>query len=143
MFLGQHSAAIDDKGRVVLPSSFKKAMGEDAKDQVVLQMDPFEKCLRIYPSDSFKKEIGNMISGLNPKSPRDSKERIRFFANVMNAVIAENGRINIPGNYINYAGIKKGVVFVGMDEFILLWSEEEFTRWDRENPSYSQMLMQE
>ena len=142
MFLGQHSAALDDKGRVVLPSSFKRTMGELAKEQVVLQMDPFEKCLRIYTADSFKTEIDNMTSGLNPKSPKDSKERIRFFVNVMNVAVAENGRINIPANYIKYAGINKGVVFVGMNDFIHLWSEEEFNNWDNENPSYTQMLVQ-
>ena len=140
MFLGQHTAAIDDKGRVVLPATFKKAMVDLANEQIVLQMDPFEKCLRIYPLNSFVKEKDAMVSGLDPKNAIDSKERIRFFRNVMNVSIAENGRINIPGSYINYGEIKRGVVFVGMDDFIMLWSEEIYNSWDNENLSYTELL---
>ncbi len=47
-FTGTYHATIDDKGRFVLPSAFKKEMGELALEPVVIERNLFKNCLDIY-----------------------------------------------------------------------------------------------
>ena len=56
IFAGQYHATIDDKGRVVLPSAFKKAVGEMELDFVVVERNRRNKCLDIHTVDAWKKK---------------------------------------------------------------------------------------
>jgi len=56
MFIGEHIAKLDDKGRIVFPSSLKalaKREGE-AKLRFVLKKDLFSHCLEIYTYEEWE-----------------------------------------------------------------------------------------
>ena len=66
-FAGQYKATIDDKGRVVLPSAFKKAMGEMKLDFVVLERNRRSKCLDIHTVETWERDVEKFKAKLNPE----------------------------------------------------------------------------
>ncbi len=120
-FAGQYQATIDDKGRVVLPSAFKKAMGEMQLDFVVVERNRRSKCLDIHTVETWKKEVEKFRGKLNPETnPMHDKLLQLYFQNFVQIGVAANGRINIPNEFLEYANLKDKVTFLGMQTSIRL-----------------------
>lgn len=120
-FAGQYNATIDDKGRVVLPSAFKKAVGEMQLDFVVVERNRRSKCLDLHTVDTWKKEVERFRGKLNPETnPMHDKLLQLYFQNFVQVGVAANGRINIPNEFLEYANLKDKVTFIGMQTSIRL-----------------------
>lgn len=120
-FAGQYHATIDDKGRVVLPSAFKKAMGEMQLDFVVVERNRRSKCLDIHTVNTWKREVEKFREKLNPETnPMHDKLLQLYFQNFVQIGVAANGRINIPNDFLEYANLKDKVTFLGMQTSIRL-----------------------
>ncbi len=125
-FTATYNALIDDKGRVVLPASLKKEMGEEAELSVTIEKDIYVDCLNIYPASYWKVKKDDFESRLNPFDEEDQELREQFYENVVKIKMAPNGRINIPAEFMDYANLKKNVVFSGMGNLIRMWDAERF-----------------
>lgn len=127
-FSNQYNATIDDKGRVVLPAAYKREMGEDFERMVSVEIDPYEKCLNLYPASSWEKRIAFIKSRLNPNDPRQSRLLDKFYQNFVKVNVSENGRLNIPNTFMVRIGAVKDVVFTGQGDRIRLWDAEEYRK---------------
>jgi MraZ protein len=119
-FAGSHMATIDDKGRVVLPSSFKKELGELALESLVVEKNLHQACLDIHPEKYWKKRVEDFKSVLDPFDEDDDRLLQFFYQNFIKLTMAPNGRINIPATYLEHANLDKSVEFIGMGESIRL-----------------------
>lgn len=119
-FAGTYSATIDDKGRIVLPSSFKKELGELALESLVIEKNLHKACLDIHPEKYWRKRVEDFKSALDPFDEDDDKLLQFFYQNFIKVSLAPNGRINIPAAYLEYANLEKGAAFIGMGESIRL-----------------------
>lgn len=125
-FAGTHNATIDDKGRIVLPSAFKKELGELALESLVLEKNLHRQCLDIHPAKHWKERVADFKSTLDPFDEEDDALLQFFYQNFVKVPMAANGRINIPVGYLEYAKLEKGVEFIGMGESIRLLATREF-----------------
>ncbi len=145
VFSSSYSALIDDKGRVVLPAPFKKAMGSMADEKIVIEKGYYQNCLNIYPEKIFSVKEQNIISRLDETDEDDIKLHDSFYENHTNVYMADNGRINIPGEFLKYIiDVKKSkeVVFIGSGEFIKLWSEEAYRENKKDIPKLGELFKQ-
>jgi MraZ protein len=141
-FSNIYPVTVDDKGRVVLPSSFKKEMGESIEMMFVVEKDVYDRCLNIYPYSTWLIKVEKLRERLNMDDPVHSKLLSRYYEEVVKIGMAENGRLNIPGEMLSYAGIRKEAVFTGQGSRMRLWeperhrssrlSDEEYERLYRE-----------
>ncbi|MCE1200424.1 MAG: hypothetical protein LWW85_15770, partial [Marinilabiliales bacterium] len=141
-FYGKYTATVDGKGRIVLPATFKKELGEVVDPQFVIEKEINETCLNIYPYATWLTKIERLKSKLNPDNPLHSKILSRYYEEVATVTMAENGRLNIPDEMLAYAGITKEAIFTGQGMRLRLWepsrhqqsslSDEEYTRLYRE-----------
>jgi MraZ protein len=120
-FSNFYSATVDDKGRVVLPAPYKREIAHETDVVITVEMDPYEKCLNLYPESSWKKRLDFIKSRLNPNDPRQSKLLDKFYQNFVRINIAENGRLNIPNPFLSRINIEKDVIFSGQGDRIRLW----------------------
>lgn len=127
-FSNQYNATIDDKGRVVLPSAFKREFVTELEMNLTVELDPYEKCLNLYPISSWSKRIEFIKSRLNPNDPRQSRLLDKFYQNFVKISISENGRINIPNSFFEKKEIQRDVTFTGQGDRIRVWSSEEFQK---------------
>jgi len=127
-FSNFYSATVDDKGRVVLPAPYKRDIAHGAEGMITVEIDPYEKCLNLYPESSWKKRLDFIKSRLNPNDPRQSKLLDKFYQNFVRINMAENGRLNIPNPFLNKISIDKEVIFSGQGDRIRLWDAEAYRK---------------
>jgi MraZ protein len=139
-FAGTHSATIDDKGRIVLPSVFKKEMGELALESLILEKSLHKECLDIHPNKNWQERVAVFKSTLDPFDEEDDKLLQFFYQNFVKVTMAANGRINIPAAYLEYANLEKGVEFIGMGESVRLLAVDGPNRDDMSRSEFLQKL---
>ncbi len=137
-FAGTYSATVDDKGRIVLPSSFKKEMGELALESLIIEKNLHRECLDIHPEKFWRNRVEEFKRTLDPFDEDDDSLLQFFYQNFVKVTMAPNGRINIPTSYLHYANLEKGAEFIGMGESIRLLSA---TRSEKPEMSKSEFLL--
>ena len=126
-FLGEYEATLDAKGRFLLPVGFKKQLPEDSNARFVINRG-FEKCLSLYPITSWE-PIYTEISKLNDFDPKVREFR-RYFLN--GAIILEldtAGRLLIPQNLKDHAGLEKDIVLVSAVNKIEIWDKSKYQQF--------------
>lgn len=124
-FLGTVEAKVDAKGRVFLPASFRKVLGETNVSSFVLRKDIFQPCLVLYPEPVWNQMLDSLRSSLSRWNRHDQMVFRQFVANVEPIVLDTNGRFLIPRRHQQMAAIEGGVRFVGMDDYIEIWSDND------------------
>ena len=120
-FSNIYPVTLDGKGRVVLPSPFKKEMGDALEPLFVVEKDVYDKCLNVYPHSTWLAKVDKLRRRLNPDDPIQSKMLSRYYEEIVKVSMAENGRLNIPDEMLEYAGITKEAVFTGQGSRMRLW----------------------
>lgn len=140
-FAGQYNATIDDKGRVVLPSAFKKAMGEMQLEFVVVERNRRSKCLDIHTVGAWEKGVEKFRGKLNPETnPMHDKLLQLYFQNFVHVAVATNGRINLPDEFLDYANLKDKVTFLGMQTSIRLSAAASIEESEVTDADYLELL---
>jgi MraZ protein len=123
-FLGECEATLDAKGRFLFPVLFKKQLpGEEAHHFVINR--GFEKCLSLYPLKSWE-PLFDDISRLNEFDPK-AREFRRYFLNGATTVEPDSaGRILIPPNLKEHAGLQKDIVLVAAVNKIEIWDSSKY-----------------
>lgn len=125
-FTGTYNATIDDKGRIVLPSAFKKEMGDLSSEPLVIERNLFKDCLDIYPEKFWNDRVEAFKSTLDPFDEEDDGFLQFFYENFKKVEMATNGRINIPADSLSYGKLKKNVRLIGMGKSIRVWDMEVY-----------------
>ena len=126
-FLGEFEATLDTKGRFLLPAGFKRQIAEGENTRFVLNRG-FEKCLSLYPMSSWQ-PLYDQISTLNDFDPKVREFR-RFFLN--GATIVEPdaaGRLLIPQNLKEYAGLEKDIVLAAAVNKLEIWDQNSYRKF--------------
>ncbi len=129
-FSAQKEATFDEKGRVVLPADYKNEMGGSIPGgQLAVEIDPYEKCLNIYPMAEWEVRINQIRSKLNRDNKLHSRVLDVFYRNFKIIQVPESCRMNIPNNFLERVGITKDVVFTGQGDRIRLWNAAEYDQY--------------
>ncbi len=126
MLIGGSFNKVDKKGRVFIPARFKDDLG----DTVVLCTGVFgKKCLWGFSISEFDR----FTAKLNKLPYGKMQDMYRYLSD--GSVFAEvdaSGRVLIPAELREFAGIGEEVRIVGMKNNIEIWSSEE---WRNEKES--------
>ena len=123
MFFGEFEYRIDEKGRVPIPPRFRREL----KEGVVLTPG-IEKCISAYPLSEWKKLAATLTTGSVTRSKLRRLNRA-IFATAFSLNIDRQGRIALPIPLRQYAGIEDEVVIAGANNYLELWSKEQ---WEAE-----------
>lgn len=126
MFRGRYGHAIDAKGRVSLPARFREALAS-LKEETFVATTADEQCLRAYPAGAWK-EFEEKLGQKNQFNPSIRRLTRHYVGNAQDLPIDGMGRVLIPPQLREYAGIEKEVIFLGQVRFIEIWSKE---RWEK------------
>jgi MraZ protein len=123
-FLGECEATLDAKGRFLFPVLFKKQLPAEDTLQFVINRG-FEKCLSLYPLKSWQ-PLFDDIRRLNEFDPK-AREFRRLFLNGATTVEPDSaGRILIPPNLKEHAGLQKDIVLVAAVNKIEIWDSSKY-----------------
>lgn len=123
-FLGEYECTLDAKGRFLLPAGFKRQMPSNGAEGFILNRG-FEKCLSMYTTESWA-PIFTEISKLSDFDPKVRQFK-RYFLNGATPVEQDTaGRILVPKNLIEYAGLEKEIVLVSAIDKIEIWDRSKY-----------------
>lgn len=119
-FSGSYDHSLDGKGRVIIPASYREALGED----FTITINPTKTAVAIYPKAVWDQQL-ERFSRINPMDKVGLQyERylmsVSFSGNSMDA----QGRVLIPVKLRNKIGLTRDIVFVGLNHYIEIWDAE-------------------
>ncbi|MDN5727335.1 MAG: division/cell wall cluster transcriptional repressor MraZ [Propionibacteriales bacterium] len=121
MFLGTHTPKLDEKGRIFLPAKFRDELAEGL---VITRAQ--DRCLAIYPRDTFVDMTKSMVAA--PTSVKQVRDFQRMLAaSASDETPDKQGRITIPPQLREYAGLDKDCVVVGAINRVEVWG---VAAWD-------------
>jgi MraZ protein len=119
LFRGQYLYSVDSKGRVSIPAKLRKHINPEANDTIVMTQGT-SKCILIYPYDQWQ-TFENDLLRLNPYVPDNMKFIRMTTQKATEDVLDSQARILIPQFLLEYAGIEKEVLIIGVLNKIELW----------------------
>ncbi len=132
MYTGTYEYRVDEKGRVPVPPKFRS---DELKQEGVMLCPGTDKCINLYPLSEWKKLADKLTIG--PIVPSKMRKLNRaIFSTAFNADIDGQGRISLPQQLRQYAGIGEEVIIAGNNSYIELWDkqqwQDEITRCQQE-----------
>lgn len=136
-FIGEYTAKIDDRGRIVFPSALKSVLHEEEL-RFVIKKDLFSNCLEMYTYQEWIRQSEEVKSRLN----FFNREHAVFWREYMRdrALVEPDGkfgRISIPRRLLEDIGVEKEVIFAGNDHKIEIWAKENYDRDKLPGDDYS------
>lgn len=123
--IGVHECKMDAKGRVAIPSALKKQLLPLLERGFVLKRSVFQNCLELYPMAEWERTMAK-VNRLN-RFVKKNNDFIRMFtAGVKLVEVDGSGRINVPKDLMNFAGLKAEVVLSSAVGLIEVWDKDAY-----------------
>lgn len=123
--IGTYECKADAKGRTMVPAPLKKQLAPMMADGFVIKRAVFQNCLEVYPMDEWNALMAKM-SGLNRFSRKNNDFIRRFTAGVKIVELDAAGRLLIPKDLMDFAGIKKDIVISSAINIIEIWDKDQY-----------------
>ncbi len=125
--IGTYESKADAKGRVMVSSALKKQMQPMLQEGFVLKRAVFQPCLELYPMKEWNIMMGR-INKLNKFKKKNNDFIRRFTAGVKLVELDATGRILIPKDLCDFAGIQKQVVMSSSVSIIEIWDKDKYEK---------------
>lgn len=125
MFRGRSQHTLDDKGRLAIPARFKDTL--KLKEESCLVVTNNNNCLWAFAKDDWR-IIEDKVANL-PLMDNAVNTFRRYFISGAHECYLKQGRILIPPDLREVAGLSKDVVLVGELKHFSIWDKE---RWEAE-----------
>ena len=145
MFRGQFLHSIDTKGRMSLPARFRDVITVDNCQTLVITPAPFEPCLHAYPLREWER-LESKISEYSILETNAVRFKRLYLSAAVECELDRIGRIVVPQNLREQAGLDKEVFLAGMGRNFEMWTK---ARWDaalsmteEQNEAFKQVAME-
>ncbi len=123
MLIGEYFHTIDTKKRLALPAKFRKELGRS-----LIVTRGVDNCLVVYTEKEWKK-IAEKLAALPESRPEARTYRRLILAGAMLVSVDKLGRILVPENLKDYAGLKKKVVVCGLFNRLEIWDSDNWEKY--------------
>ena len=134
MFSGAYSHSVDNKGRTVIPSKFRSKLGE--RFYLTRGM---HGCLWIFSEEEWREFQAKVA----PRSFLDGnalKLERYFVGSAVECIPDPQGRIAIPQNLREYAGVEDDIWVVGLGSKVEIWSS---AKWNEFNNALTDSVIEQ
>lgn len=133
-FGGNHLHLVDEKGRVAIPARFREVLsGLQEERLLVTKFKRRERaCLDVYPWSAWLRFLKKLTM-----KKRDG-QKVSVFENwyvgaAQDVVLDAQGRLLIPPDLREYAGLGRQVVVAGANQKFRVWNKELYQEVSRED----------
>jgi MraZ protein len=121
-FFGTFEHAIDERGRVAIPARYRRAF----VDGGVLRLGP-EGAVEMYTQQTFDDEVQRRLGSADGNRSAEAR-RIRrgFLSDAYGVEVDKQGRILVPPQLRQEAGLSGRLLIIGCGDYLELWHPD---RW--------------
>ncbi|WP_028061028.1 division/cell wall cluster transcriptional repressor MraZ [Candidatus Solirubrobacter pratensis] len=124
-FTGTFEHNLDAKNRLTIPSKFRTALSGG-----VYLTRGVEKCISLYPSETYEEMAQAALAGINPLSTQGRELRRVLYASALETELDSAGRVMLGPKFLEHAGIGREVVITGVGECLELWDRSAWEAYD-------------
>ena len=125
--IGTYECKIDVKGRLLIPSAFKKQLTPVIAKGFVLKRAVFQNCLELYPLEEWE-DLIKKVNSLNRFKKKNNDFIRRFTAGVKFIELDNNGRLLIPKDLIEFSNINSEVTLSSSVNIIEIWDKVSYEK---------------
>jgi MraZ protein len=125
MFRGANQVTLDAKGRLAMPTRYRERILERSNGKLVATVDRQDRCLLIYPLPEWE-EIELKLRRLPTLNPIARRLQRLMIDHASDLELDASGRILIPPNLRDYAGLTRDAVLIGQGNRFELWDEAQW-----------------
>lgn len=125
-FKGSYRHTLDIKNRMFIPAQFRKRLGGEETDFVIMKSPEPEKCLFIYPQDEWEL-IEEKLDEMDPGAQNRNKYRL-VYSRIDVQRLDKQGRIALREDFCSHALLDRNVLVLGAGKRIEIWSEDEWNK---------------
>ena len=114
---GEYQHALDNKGRIFIPARLREELGQAV--YVTLSMD---RCLSDYSTESWE----GLTEQVNARPYVRQRKMRPLFAYAVRCDLDAQGRVLLPQNLRDWAGLVKNVTVVGCNNHAELWDSDSW-----------------
>lgn len=123
IFAGEFEHRIDPQGRISIPARFRSAF----EDGIILGK-AYDPCVIVYTQEEWQKVADSMAILPNNKGASRRINRQKFSGSYPSQ-LDRSGRVLMPPQLREYAGLGENVVLVGAGRFFEIWDR---SAWEQE-----------
>jgi MraZ protein len=124
-FIGTYECKADAKGRIMLPVALKKQLAQNINEQFVLKRAVFNSCLEVYPIKEWEAMM-EKVNQLNRFNKKNNDFIRRFTAGVRLVEIDASGRLLVPKDLVQHAGISREIVISSAVNILEVWDKTRY-----------------
>ncbi len=139
MITGQYRNALDDKGRLLVPSKLRS----EVPGNTLVITSGIDRCLWLFPPEEWKVLSDRLMEAASPFSRRARLLQRRIIAPAQEVELDKTGRILVPPSLKETAGLKKECILHGIKKYIEIWDVDEYRTYLDENEDEFQEAAEE
>lgn len=125
--IGTYECRVDAKGRMMFSSAFKKQLSSVLQEGFVIKRAVFQPCLELYPMKEWNLMM-DKVNKLNRFKKKNNDFIRRFTAGVRIVELDATGRILIPKDLCDFAGIQKQIVMSSSVNIVEIWDKDMYEK---------------
>jgi MraZ protein len=123
MFLGEYQHSLDPKGRITIPAKIREELGLK-----FIATKGLDNCIFLYQLEEWNR-IEEKLHAL-PFTRADVRSFARFFfSGAAELEVDRQGRVLLPNNLREYAGIDKDIIIAGVGSRVEIWASHKWTQY--------------
>ena len=130
MFYGEYEHTIDKKGRLIIPAKFREAIKENYVEKFYITRG-LDKCLFVFTEEDLKRYEQKFEALPFTQEKNRSFKRV-FFSGAYEAICDKQGRILLPQNLKDWAGISRKVMINGVSDRFEIWDKQVWSKFYEE-----------
>jgi MraZ protein len=140
-FIGKYEAKADVKGRIFIPSAYRKLLPDGERERVVMRRDAENDCWVIFPESVWNEKVEDFKLRLDEWNPVDQLLLMQFVSDAEWLDIDSQGRVLISKKNLMAIGVENSeVLFVGMIDRFAVWSKTRYEQAKMSNVDFANLL---
>lgn len=132
MFRGLNAIALDNKGRMAIPSRHRELIKNQANVSLICTIDTESPCLLLYPFPQWQ-QIEQKLESLPSYNASVRRIQRLLIGHATELEMDRSGRILIPPLLRGYADLTATVMLVGQGKKFEIWND---TQWETERDNW-------